>query len=125
MQRRNLCCSPSPQLLARKAHLANIMGGIYLFSFVPVMAVSHRPVTDQSLPWMLRQPLRRALRVVKARALMWRGVMDTGSPLALSVAGTWGGKRDFAKAGTGKFGGVGFSPAASACLKEQHVDERL
>lgn len=56
---------------------------------------------------------------------MWRGMMDTGSPLPLSVAGTWGGKRDFAKAGTGKFGGVGFSPAASACLKEQHVDERL
>lgn len=32
---------------------------------------------------------------------------------------------DFAEAGARKFGGVGFSPLASACLQQQHVDERL
>lgn len=56
---------------------------------------------------------------------VWKLPAREGGGAPLSVAGTWGGKRDFAKAGTGKFGGVGFSPAASACLKEQHVDETL
>lgn len=97
-------CSPSLQLLARKERQANKMEAFTCFLLC--------------LSWLF----------LEARALIWHGMMGTGSPLPLRVAvwgGVWGGRRsDFAEAGAGKCGGVGFSPAASACLKQQQVDER-